>query len=978
MKLIRISAHGFKSFADKITIDIKDGITGIVGPNGSGKSNIVDAVKWVLGEQSLKDIRGGNTSSDVIFAGSKSRSPLTRAWVSLTFNNEDHYLNSDLKEIEIKRVVYRTGENEYYINNELVRLKDITNLFIDSGTSAFSLSIISQGKIGEIINSKPEDKRSIIEEAAGVLKYKKRKEESLRKLAKTNDNLEKINLIISELEVNLAPLKEQAETAQKYVSLKKELEQTEIGLLVKDIREVNENYTKNKSQKDFLDREIIKKQGEETKESTRITILKNDILKIDEEISKTSDSLYQITNKLSSLSSEKQIMLERKKLNADDNKLETNILTLKESELKLKKTIELLEEERKNKEEELNKKLSGNAELVNELKKANLDKQVMVSDLTRLNREEASLKNKIDILKENIENDNKLPYAVRTVMNNHRLVGIKNVLGKLIETDERYSTAIDVSLGSLSNIIVTENEMNAKDAVSYLKQTGAGRATFYPLNVIKPRRLDDITLSKIENDTSFVGTAASLVKYDPVYKNVALNVLGNVIIADNLVNANRLSKMINHMYKIVTLEGDIVAAGGSITGGSLNNKSGFINQKFELEKSLKILNELSNSIKTKEDDINQKDNEISILEERVFASNNVVNILRNELSLKLNEANTLRDNLLRVTNEINGNQGLLNGSIEKEVEKILNEYYEVSAQKEKLEISLANLKVNKNDLSSELSELELSNKKQNSEYNKLANELNEVNIQIGKCEIKLDNYLLRLNEEYGLTYERAKNEYSEPEEADSARTKVNSIKRDIRALGEVNTGAISEYERINERYTFLSNQKEEISASVSDLLKVIDELDSEMVTRLTDTFDKLNKEFQKTFTRLFRGGEGSLILTNPDDILNSGLEIKALPPGKDIKNTKLLSGGESTLTAIALLFAMLNIRTVPFCILDEVEAALDEANVDMFGKYLEELNTNTQFIIITHKKRTMEYADNLYGITMQESGVSKLVSVKLD
>lgn len=347
MKLIRISAHGFKSFADKITIDIKDGITGIVGPNGSGKSNIVDAVKWVLGEQSLKDIRGGNTSSDVIFAGSKSRSPLTRAWVSLTFNNEDHYLNSDLKEIEIKRVVYRTGENEYYINNELVRLKDITNLFIDSGTSAFSLSIISQGKIGEIINSKPEDKRSIIEEAAGVLKYKKRKEESLRKLAKTNDNLEKINLIISELEVNLAPLKEQAETAQKYVSLKKELEQTEIGLLVKDIREANENYTKNKSQKDFLDREIIKKQGEETKESTRITILKNDILKIDEEISKTSDSLYQITNKLSSLSSEKQIMLERKKLNADDNKLETNILSLKESELKLKKNDRVIRRRKK-------------------------------------------------------------------------------------------------------------------------------------------------------------------------------------------------------------------------------------------------------------------------------------------------------------------------------------------------------------------------------------------------------------------------------------------------------------------------------------------------------------------------------------------------------------------------------------------------------------------------------------------------------
>ena len=978
MKLLRISAHGFKSFADKITIDIKEGITGIVGPNGSGKSNIVDAVKWVLGEQSLKDIRGGNISSDIIFSGSKSRSPLTRAWVSLTFDNSDHFLKSDLTEIEIKRVVYKSGENEYYLNNEQVRLKDITDLFIDSGSSVNSLSIISQGKIGEIINGSPLQKRSIIEEAAGVLKYKKRKEDTLRKLDKANDNLERISLIIDELSINLEPLKEQADLASKYLEYKKSLEETEIALLAHDITLLNESYRAHQKEKETLNNEMMNADNLTLIDSSKIDSLKLKLLKTEENISSESDQLYKLTSELSNLASEKQIMMEREKYKVDDLKLQNNLLNLKEDELKLKNNIKYLKEEIKQKEAELKQKTDLNTNINNEFKSLNLKKSSLINELNKLGKEEAYLKNQIDIINENIANDNKLPFAVKNVLNNHRLTGIHQALGKLIETEEKYSTALDISLGYTANVIIVDNEVCAKDAISYLKQNGLGRATFYPLNVIKPKGIDNNTLNKLQNEPSFIGVAADLVKYNPIYRNIVLNALGNTVIIDNLSNANKVSRVINHLYKIVTLDGDLIASGGSITGGSLKTSAGLLNQKFELEKQIKLLDNKNKELKLKEEEINDTDNNLRLLENKVFTASNELQALKELILRKYADLASLENSLANIQNEINGTNGLLNNNIDVETQNILNKYYEVSSKKDALELKLNASKEARADLQSEISELELANKKNNSEYNKKANALSEIEVALGREEIKLDNLLLRLNEEYSLTYEKAKANYHLEEDIDIARSKVNTLKRDIKVLGDVNTGSISEYERINTRYTFLSNQKNDLTASINDLLEVINELDDTMKEKLMSTFNELNKEFGKVFNKLFRGGEASLYLTIPNDILNTGLEIKAVPPGKDIKNTRLLSGGESTLTAIALLFATLNIRTVPFCILDEVEAALDEPNVDMFGHYLKELNTNTQFIIITHKKRTMEYTDNLYGITMQESGVSKLVSVKLD
>ena len=976
MKLLRISIHGFKSFADKVTIEIKDGITAIVGPNGSGKSNIVDAIKWVLGEQSLKDIRGNN-SSDFIFNGSKSRSPLTRAWVSLTFDNSDHYLKSDLTEIEIKRVVYSTGENEYYINNSTCRLKDITNLFLDSGTNVNSLSIISQGKIGEIIDGKPEDKRVILEEAAGVLMYKKRKEDALRKLDKTNDNIEKINLIIDELSVNLEPLKEQAATAHKYLDYKKDLESTEIALLAMDITDINDSYKKHKEELDKLSNDLMVNENNNLVDGAKIDSLKVQVLKIEEEISKKSDELFKITKQLSNLASEKQIMIEREKYEVDDAKLQANIINLKENKLKITNDLESLKEEIELKKNNLNLLDKKYNELVTEYKNENIKKNLLLSDLGKLNKDEMYLKSQIEILENSTLNDSKMPYAVKSILNNHRLRGIHDILGKLIETEEKYSLAIDTALGFTANVIVTDNEVSAKEAVCYLRQNNLGRATFYPLNVIKAKRVDDISLKKLEVVPCFIGIASDLCKFDPKYRNVVLNALGNVIVVDNLTNATNVAKIINHMYKIVTLDGDIINAGGSITGGTNKSVTSMMSQKFELENKIKLLNSKINEIKLKEEEINAHDKDVTILERKVFDANNELNSAKDYLLRKNNEVESLNNNLISVNNEINGSVGLLNNDISSKLQEILDEYYKVNGEKEKLELSINELKLNKNDLQSEINELELASRKQNSEYNKIMNDVRTLEVTISKEENKLDNYLVRLSEEYGMTYDKAK-EYNLDMNITDARIKVNNLKRDIKALGEVNTGSINEFDRINTRYEFLTKQKDDLTGSINDLLEIINELDETMKDRLLSTFNALNNEFCKVFKKLFRGGEGKLVLLDENNILTSGLEIKACPPGKEIKSLKTLSGGEASMTALALLFATLNIRTVPFCILDEAEAALDEANVDIFGNYLKEYDNKTQFIVITHKKRTMEYAGSLYGITMQESGVSKLVSVKLD
>lgn len=978
MKLLSIKAHGFKSFADKIEINVGDGITGIVGPNGSGKSNVVDAIKWVLGESSLKEIRGGEKASDCIFAGSTSRSPLTRAWVSLTFDNSDHYLASDLAEIEIKREVFKTGENEYYINNTKVRKKDITDLFLDSGANADSFSIISQGKIVEIIKGRPYDRRVVIEEAAGVLKYKKRKEETMRKLDNTNDNLEKVTLVIDELESSVEPLRIQAETATKYLNFKEELKGVEIALIASDIKKINEDYENAKTSIDSLSEQLSSMSNNSSVEDVKLESLKTKSIKIDEDISNGTEELIKMNQQLSKLEMDKQVVGERRKYEVENQKLENNILILKENEASLKKNIKVINNKIEDKKQELEDKKKLSQDTFEEHRITNLKKTTLTSELSNKLKEETNLKNRIEVLSDSIENDTKIPYSVKSVLSNPRLKGIHDVLIKLIDTEEKYVTAIETALGGNSSVIVVDDEASAKSAIEYLSTNKLGRATFFPISVIKPRGIDDDTLRICESTVGYVGIASELITYNPLYKAIMENQLGNVIIVNNIDTMNKLGKNIGYRYRIITLDGELLHTGGAITGGVNKASKGVMNDRFLLEKLNKDLSIITNEIKLMEEHVNTIDQDLSILESKVISTRTEEARVSEELNQMQIEEGELNKKLEDNQKELMGTSSVKNHSTDEYLDKLLADIVDVSSQKEILESKINKLKSEKNEVTNEINELESISRKNNQEYNKVQNELTEKKISIGKMDVKLDGLLNRLSEEYQITYDAAKDNYVLDIDENTARTKVNYLKREIRDLGDVNVGSIAEYERVNTRYTFLTEQKNDLEGAINNLMEIITDLDETMKKRFIDTFELVNKEFGSVFKKLFRGGTASLVLTEPDDILNTGVDIKAEPPGKSLKNVATLSGGEMTLTAIALLFSILNIRVVPFCVLDEVEAALDEANVDQFGTYIKEYEAASQFIVITHKKRTMEYANTLYGITMQESGVSKLVSVRLE
>ncbi|MGN1372322.1 MAG: AAA family ATPase [Candidatus Coprovivens sp.] len=978
MYLKCIRATGFKSFADKTEIDIDKGITGIVGPNGSGKSNVVDAVRWVLGEQSVKALRGDGSMTDVIFAGSKSRGPQTRASVSLVFDNSDHYLNSDFNEIEIKRVVYKTGENEYYINNAKVRLKDITDLFLDSGAGKESFNIISQGAVADIINSKPEDRRVIFEEAAGVLKYKKRKEESFRKLEKTNENLARVNLLIDELLVTLTPLKEQSEKATKYLEYKKDLESIEIALIASDINSINSEYEKVKDRVKYLNDEVEKLSLSNNSDNSKVEQLKVLSMKLDSDIEEKNNVVINLNKVLNELQSKKQITMERQKYEVDGNRLQESILLLKEEVLNLTNSIESVTGDIDQIKKELEIKQLKSMEFIKineEKKKKKFDIQ---NNINLTNKELMNLNNRIDILNDNINNDTKLPYSVRNVINNIRLKGIHGVLGKLIDVPEKYVTAIETSLGANTNVIVVENENCAKEAINYLKENRLGRATFFPMSIIKARNVMFEDLAKIKDIDGYIGTADSLVKYDEKYRGIVLNQLGNVIVVDNIDTLNKIGKLIQYKYKIVSLEGEISFAGGAITGGASKGTNGVMNQKYELDELKKQMTEKKKNLGVLEDSLTKINLEIEKVSSDLENNQRSVVLLTEQVNLKTDYLKDLHNSYNIKNNELIGAQNKEDNTLDKELDMIVSEYYEKMSLKNSETKELDKLKSKKSDLATEIAELEKEYREMNSKISQKQNELKIEEIKLGKMDVKLDNLLLNLNENYNLTYERAKAEYELDIDEDTARLTVNNLKSKIKSLGEVNTGSISEYERLNDRYTFLSTQRDDLEKSVTNLLSVIEEMDELMKSKFIQTFEKISEEFKIVFKKLFKGGEGILELTNPNDILNTGIDISALPPGKKLNSIALLSGGEKTLTAIALLFAILNVKPVPFVILDEVEAALDEANVDAFGNYLLSRKEKSQFIIITHKKRTMEYADALYGITMQESGVSKLVSVKLE
>ena len=975
MYLKSLKAHGFKSFADKTNLEFTKGINGIVGPNGSGKSNVVDAIRWVLGEQSVKSLRGDGTMTDVIFSGSKSRNAMNVASVSLTFDNSDNFLPLNYDEVEIKRRVYKDGSNEYFLNNEKVRLKDLTNLLLDSNVAKESFNIISQGKIEAIISSKPVDRRVIFEEAAGVLKYKRRKEEAIRKLDKTHDNKNRINDILKELEDRLEPLKIAKDKAIEYKDVNEKLENLEIALITKDITNINFEYQESKNKIEILNKDVIELLATNSKNEAKIEKYKTNISSLDKQIKIMQEKVLELTTLSERLNSQKILINERKKNSIEDSKVHQNILTLKEKELSLKNDIEKLKGDINyitNEIDNYDKKINDQESKLRETKE---NKNNLELKLTNLVRENNNINFKIENLKNNIENGGSLPLPVKSVLNNPKLRGIHNIIGNIIEVEEKYTLAINTSLGYNVNNIITDDEKSAKEAINYLKNIG--RATFFPLNVIKPKYIDSETLKAIQNNEGFIDIASNLVKYDNKYNNIILNQLGNIIVTKDLDSAIKISKIINNRYRIVTLEGEILHVGGSMTGGKQNKVRNIISDKYELEDSIKKQNTILDKIKDIENNINEIDYNIKALEDKIYLLNKDKMLKEDEKEAKKISLNNLNSELEQTTFDINSNNKMLNGSLSDEEEDILNKYYAALKTKEEAQQELNNLNNEKKNLNEELEDYEASIKKDNSIYSSKANELKDLEIKASRLEVKLDNLLNSLTE-YSITYEKAKENYALDIDINVARNEVNKLKRKIKEIGIVNLTAPEEYEEVNDRYMFLNKQIEDLNEAENTLLEIIDKMDKVMINEFTNTFKIVSSNFSETFKELFKGGHAELKLTEPNNILETGIDIVASPPGKKLTSISLLSGGEKTLTAISLLFAIIKSKPSPFCVLDEVEAALDEANVDTFGKYIQNLKEKSQFIIITHKKKTMEYADILYGITMQESGVSKLVSVKLE
>lgn len=978
MYLKEIVATGFKSFADKLDIKLDDKTTCIVGPNGSGKSNVVDAVRWVLGEQSVKSLRGTDSMSDIIFSGSKSRNPLNAASVELVFDNSDHFLSVPYTEISIKRRLYRSGENEYFLNGEKCRLKDLNNLLLDSGMGKESFNIISQGEVEKILSNSSVDRRVIFEEAAGILKYKKRKEEALRKLDRTHNNLERVNDIISELEFQVGPLKEQSEKAKEYLENKKGLDTYEVALLVYDIENHNQELKQAQVKKEKLDKEIVTISSETAKNDATTLEDNTKLDRLESEKARLNKELLQITEEVEKINGEKNLLKERSKTTKEENELKEEIRELLEQKSRCERNITVLNEELSSividskQEEEKDREQQKN---VSNLKSK---KNMLNNDYSKHDQELITISHKINSLKQEIEEGGDLPNSVRSILKNTNLTGIHNTIANIITIEEEYTKALNIAISANKNFIITTDEESAKKAINFLKDNHLGRATFFPLSVIKSRYIDSDTKNILSNNPNYIGVLSDLITYNKKYQSIIENQFGTVLIAKTMEGALSISKLIKNKYKIITLDGDVINVGGSMSGGSIYNNKSLITTKQELKYTIDKEKYLKEELAEISKEIAKVGEEIIKCEEQNYEITKAKVTLKEKYDTKNSEIKEQKIKLDSITKEWESLISISNNSISEKEQELIKLFHEKSSRKEQIQIHLSSLNKEISDLKTKIEENQAQDKLKNLNLRNLEKESRELEVIINRLDVKVDNMLVVLNEDYELTFERAKNEYKLDIDPEEARNVVNKYKANIKRIGMVNLASIEEYDRVNTRYIFLTNQREDLYNAESTLLEIMNEMDEVMREEFQNTFAQIQTEFQKVFKELFGGGQADLKLTNPDDILTTGVDIIASPPGKKLTTISLLSGGEKTLTAISLLFAILNVRSVPFCLFDEVEAALDEANVDGFGKYLDHYRNKTQFLIITHKKKTMEYANTLYGITMQESGVSKLVSVKLD
>lgn len=964
MFLKRIELQGFKSFADKTVIQFDQDITGIVGPNGCGKSNVNDAIRWVLGEQSVKSLRSGTNMSDIIFSGSEYRKPVNMARVTLVFDNSTRVFDSDFDEIEITRQILRANnEASYFINKTPCRLKDINDLVMDTGLGKDSLSIITQGNISSFADAKPEDRRSLFEEAAGVAKYKKRKKVSLSKLEQTKENLDRLQDILDELERQIGPLEKQAKKAEKYISLREKLSKIEISVLVEDIDQYNEKI--NQINKELFDIQAMhtSENAELLKQETRLESIRKEMYALDKQINELQGKYTKAM--------EENYQLERRKIEQDEKR--KYMLKVADKKARQKEIQAMLEEARFEYQDrhqrlmQTQQDLNNRRSIVNDLK-TKISKARYESD--QANNILTQLQNRRQVL----ENMMKQPFAhqqgVRSVMQaKNSLSGVYGVVSELLIAHADKALAVNAALGGSIYQIITKNEADARNAISFLKRNRSGRATFLPLSVCHPRKMNEQVITIASTSPGFLGFASECVDCKEIFDPVKERLLGNVIVVDTLQNANETAKRLRYAYKIVTLDGDIVHTGGSMTGGVTKNQSTPVTMRQELD----TINSKIEGQKIKADSCL---NETDILTQKLQKENDAIVTLQIELAKLENIYATKKakyDSILAEYQELGVD---IEENAELAQDDLVVQMSKMHAVLDSLSLEIQSLRQSRFDKGNDAEQLENQIRLVRREMNSKQSQIHNYEMEIVKVKTQLENALNRLSTDYEMTYEYALTK-KEDVEIESAKEEVIQLRQAISRLGNVNLDAPNEYKEVKERFDFMTSQKEDLEKASQQILAAIDEMDQTMISQFTDMFNKINAELDGVFKAMFGGGRASLSMVDPDDVLNTGIDIDVQPPGKMVKNIQTFSGGEKALIAISVLFAILKARTMPLCIFDEVEAALDQANVERFARYLSHYRGQSQFIAVTHRPGTMEQCDTLYGVTMQKDGVSKVLKVQL-
>ena len=964
MFLKRIELQGFKSFADKTVIQFDQDITGIVGPNGCGKSNVNDAIRWVLGEQSVKSLRSGTNMSDIIFSGSEYRKPVNMARVTLVFDNSTRVFDSDFDEIEITRQILRANnEASYFINKTPCRLKDINDLVMDTGLGKDSLSIITQGNISSFADAKPEDRRSLFEEAAGVAKYKKRKKMSLSKLEQTKENLDRLQDILDELERQIGPLEKQAKKAEKYISLRNKLSKIEISVLVEDIDQYNDKINQ-------INKELFDIQAMHTSENAELLKQENRLESIRKEMYALDKQINELQGKYTK-AMEENYQLERRKIEQDEKR--KYMLQVADKQARQKELQAMLEEARFEYQDrhqrlmQTQQDLNNRRNIVNDLK-TKISKARYESD--QANNILIQLQNRRQVL----ENMMKQPFAhqqgVRSVMQaKNSLSGVYGVVSELLIAHADKALAVNAALGGSIYQIITKNEADARNAISFLKRNRSGRATCLPLSVCHPRKMNEQVITIASTSPGFLGFASECVDCKEIFDPVKERLLGNVIVVDTLQNANETAKRLRYAYKIVTLDGDIVHTGGSMTGGVTKNQSTPVTMRQELE----TINSKIEGQKIKADNCLD---ETEILTQKLQKENDAIVTLQIELAKLENIYATKKakyDSILAEYQELGVD---IEDSGELAQDDLVVQMSKMHAVLDSLSLEIQSLRQTRFDKGNEAEQLENQIRLVRREMSSKQSQIHNYEMEVVKIKTQLENALNRLSTDYEMTYEYALTK-KEDVEIESAKEEVIQLRQAISRLGNVNLDAPNEYKEVKERFDFMTSQKEDLEKASQQILAAIDEMDKTMISQFTEMFNKINAELDGVFKAMFGGGRASLSMVDPEDVLNTGIDIDVQPPGKMVKNIQTFSGGEKALIAISVLFAILKARTMPLCIFDEVEAALDQANVERFARYLSHYRGQSQFIAVTHRPGTMEQCDTLYGVTMQKDGVSKVLKVQL-